>query len=160
MEPTSLLLGYTPLAVAAILPVFVIWDATIRRNSRQSWTGGNGTPRRTSRRSWTALLQTFLGVGMLLAAAGAVWISVDTLASYALVQDASRNALLVVFAASYVLFAMACIGTLIVGLVRPARPLPRRGLTIVTLVTDVVLVIAGSAYAAPLLPQALGTLFG
>ncbi|MFC0681885.1 hypothetical protein ACFFGH_28970 [Lysobacter korlensis] len=145
MEPTSLLLGYLPLAVAALLPVFVIWDASIRRSSRHSW---------------TAVLQIALGAGMLLSAAGAVYISVNTLASYSLVQDDTRNAFLVVFASSYVVFALPCVATLIVGLVRPARPLPRRGLTIVTLVTDVVLTVLGLLYAARQLPNALTTLFG
>jgi FtsH-binding integral membrane protein len=144
MEPIRLVLGYTPLAVAALLPVFVIWDAGIRRNSR---------------RSWTAVLQIVLGVGMLIAAGGAVWISVATLASYSLVQE-SQNALLVLFATSYVVFAVACVAPLIVGLVRPARPLPRRGLTIVTLVTDVLLAAIGAVYAIRQLPHALSTLFG
>ena len=145
MEPTTLLLGYTPLAVAALLPVFVLWDASIRR---------------VSRNSWTAVLQMALGVGMLISAVGAVLISVNTLASYSLVEDESQNALLVVFASSYVAFALPCIATLIVGLVRPTRPLPRRGLTIVTLVTDVVLAGIGLLYAIRQLPHALGTLFG
>jgi hypothetical protein len=144
MDPITLVLGYTPLAVAALLPVFVIWDAAIRRNSR---------------RSWTAVLQIVLGAGMLVAAGGAVWISVVTLASYSLVQD-SQNGLLVVFAASYVVFAVACVGPLVVGLVRPARPLPRRGLTIVTLVTDVVVAVIGMLYAIRQLPHAFSTLFG
>ncbi|MDQ4138313.1 MAG: hypothetical protein M3116_05625 [Actinomycetota bacterium] len=145
MEPTTLLLGYTPLAVAALLPVFVIWDASIRRNSRHSW---------------TAVLQIFLGAGMLVAASGAVWISVNTLASYSLVEDESQHALLVLFAGSYVVFAVACIATLIVGLARPARPLPRRGLTIIVLITDVVLSVIGLLYAIRQLPNALTTLFG
>ena len=144
MEPITLVLGYTPLAVAALLPVFVIWDAAIRRNSR---------------RSWTAVLQIVLGAGMLVAAGGAVWISVVTLASYSLVQD-SHNGLLVLFASSYVVFAVASVATLIVGLVRPARPLPRRGLTIVTLVTDVVVAAIGMLYAIRQLPPAFSTLFG
>lgn len=145
MEPTTLLLGYTPLAVAALLPVFVIWDASIRRNSRHSW---------------TAVLQIVLGAGMFLAAFGAVWISVTTLASYALVQDESQGALLVAFAACYVLFALICIATLTVGLARPARPIPRRGLTIVVLVTDVLLAAIGLPYTVRELPGALTTLFG
>jgi hypothetical protein len=106
------------------------------------------------------VLQIFLGAGMLIAAAGAVWISVNTLASYSLVEDESQNALLVLFAASYVVFAIFCIATLIVGVVRPARPLPRRGLTIVTLVTDVALAALGLIFAARQLPSALSTLFG
>jgi hypothetical protein len=145
MEPTTLLLSYLPLAVAALLPVFVIWDAGIRRNSRHSW---------------TAVLQIVLGAGMLISAAGAVWISVNTLASYSLEQNESQNAMLVVFAASYALLALACIATLIVGLARPARPLPRRGLTIVVLVTDVVLAAIGVLYSSRQLPGALDTLFG
>ncbi len=145
MEPTTLLLRYTPLAVAALLPVFVIWEASIRRKSRHSWTG---------------VLQIILGVGMFLSAAGAVWISVTTLASYTVVQDQHQRALVVLFATCYLLFAIPCIATLIVGLVRPARPLPRRGLTIVVLVTDVVLTGMGVLYSARQLPGALATLFG
>ncbi len=146
MEPTTLLLGYTPLAVAALLPVFVIWEASIRRSK--------------ARHSWTAVLQIVLGAGMFLSAAGAVWISVATLASYTLVQDEFQSALLAVFASSYLIFAIPCIATLIVGLVRPARPLPRRGLTIVVLATDVVLSAVGVMYSARQLPGALTTLFG
>ena len=145
MEPTSLLLGYTPLAVAALLPVFVVWEASIRRNSRHSW---------------TAIVQIALGAGMFLSAAGAVWISVNTLASYTLEQDRFQSALVVFFAACYLLFAIPCIATLIVGLVRPARPLPRRGLTIVVLATDVVLTALGVVYCSRQLPGALTTLFG
>ena len=145
MEPTTLLLGYTPLAVAALLPVFVIWEASIRRNSRHSW---------------TAVLQIVLGAGMFLSAVGAVWISVTTLASYTPEQDESQSALVVLFAACYLVFAIPCIATLLVGLVRPARPLSRRGLTIVVLVTDVLLTGLGVLYAARQLPAALSTLFG
>ena len=145
MEPTTLLLGYAPLAVAALLPVFVIWEAGIRRKSR---------------RSWTAVVQIALGAGMFASAAGAVWISVTTLASYTLVQDESQRALVVLFASCYLLFAIPCIATLIVGLVRPARPLPRRGLTIVVLLTDVVLAGLGLLYSTRQLPGALTTLFG
>jgi hypothetical protein len=145
MEPTTLLLGYTPLAVAALLPVFVVWEASIRRKARHSW---------------TAIVQMVLGAGMSLSAAGAVWISVTTLASYTPVQDESQSALVVVFASCYLVFAIPCIATLIVGLVRPARPLPRRGLTIVVLVTDVVLTGLGVLYSARQLPAALTTLFG
>ena len=145
MEPTTLLLGYSPLAVAALLPVFVMWEASIRRKSRHSW---------------TAVLQIALGAGMFVSAAGAVWISVTTLASYTLVQDESQRALVVLFASCYLLFAIPCIATLIVGLVRPARPLPRRGLTIVVLVTDVVLTGLGLLYSTRQLPGALTTLFG
>ena len=145
MEPTTLLLGYTPLAVAALLPVFVIWEASIRRNSRHSW---------------TAVLQIVLGAGMFLCAAGAVWISVATLASYTLVEDQSQNALVALFASCYLVFAIPCIATLIMGLVRPARPLSRRGLTIVVLTTDVLLVSLGVLYAARQLPPALTALFG
>jgi hypothetical protein len=57
-------------------------------------------------------------------------------------------------------FAIPCIATLIVGLVRPARPLPRRGLTIFVLVTDVVLTGLGVIYSTRQLPAALTTLFG
>jgi hypothetical protein len=146
MEPTTLLLGYTPLAVAALLPVFVIWEASIRRSK--------------ARHSWTAVLQIVLGAGMFLCAAAAVWVSVTTLASYSLVQDESQDALVVLFASCYLLFAVPCIATLVVGLVRPARPLPRRGLTIVVLITDVVLTGLGLAYASRLLPAAISTLFG
>jgi hypothetical protein len=145
MEPTTLLLGYTPLAIAALLPVFVIWEASIRRNSRHSW---------------TAVLQIVLGAGMFLSAVGAVWISVTTLASYTLEQDESQSALVALFAGCYLVFAIPCIATLIVGLVRPARPLSRRGLTIVVLVTDVLLAGLGVLYAARQLPSALSTLFG
>jgi hypothetical protein len=145
MEPTTLLLGYTPLAVAALLPVFVIWEASIRRKARHSW---------------TAVLQIALGAGMFVAAAGAVWISVTTLASYTLVQDEQQGALVVLFASCYLLFAIPCIATLIVGLARPARPLPRRGLTIVVLATDVVLTGLGVLYSARQLPGAWTTLFG
>jgi drug/metabolite transporter (DMT)-like permease len=143
MEPTTLLIGYTPLAIAALLPVFTIWEASIRRNSR---------------RSWPATLQAVFGVAMLVSAGGAVWISVQTLASYSLVQDRAQDASLVMFAASYVLFALPTVATLIVGLVRPARPLPRRGLTIVVLVTTLVLVSVGGLYSARRLPGALETL--
>jgi hypothetical protein len=145
MEPTTLLLGYSPLAVAALLPVFVIWEASIRRNSRHSW---------------TAVLQIVLGAGMFLSAAGAVWISVVTLASYTLERDEQQSALVVVFAAAYLLFAIPCIATLIVGLARPARPLSRRGLTIAVLVTDVLLTAVGVLYSARQLPGAISTLFG
>jgi hypothetical protein len=140
MEPTTLLLGYTPLAVAALLPVFTIWEASIRRNSR---------------RSVTATLQAVFGVAMLVSAGGAVWISVETLASYSLADDTTQGSALVIFAASYVLFAAPTIGTLIVGLARPSRPLPRRGLTIVVLVTTAVLVSVGALYCARNLPGAI-----
>jgi hypothetical protein len=145
MEPTTLLLGYMPLAVAALLPVFVIWEASIRRNSR---------------RSWTAAVQIALGAGMLIAAAGAVWISVTRLASYTLVQDESQNALVVLFASCYLLFSIPCMATLLVGLARPARPLPRRGLTIAVLATDLALSILGVLYSSRQLPAAISTLFG
>ncbi len=137
MQPTTVLLGYSPLGVAAVLPVLVLWDASIRRRSRPAW---------------PATLQAVLGLGMLLCATSAVVLSMSTLASYSFRDTRSHDELVVVLLVGETVLGVVCAATLAAGLARPAHPVPRRGFTSIVLATDVAVVLVGGWYATTVLP--------
>ncbi len=140
MDPISIVLGYSPLAIAAVLPVLLIWDASIRRTSAVPWPAG---------------LQSMLAIGMLLCSAGAVVSTVVFLSSYSIVDTTLHDRSLLIFAALVALLGTACLATLTAGLVWPARPVHRRGFTSAVLVIDAFVVGLAAWYTAKDLPSAI-----
>jgi hypothetical protein len=142
MTTTAVLIAYAPLALAAVLPVLLLWDSSIRRDAT---------------RAWPAVVQGVLGVLMLLCAGATVAATVAVLASYdGDTTDRAASALLAL-ATAEALLAVLCLATLVAGFAWPGRPTPRRGFTGVVLAADLVVVGVGLWYVNAMLPMRLET---
>lgn len=138
MEIGSLALSYLPFVAMIVVAALVVLDARVRI-------------KRLGDAAWAPPLQLSAGILMAAFALGAVILSPDI----GLIESAdgrSKGGAGGVALLGYVVLAALAVVTLVVGLVRPADPYPRRGLTAVALSLDLV-TIAASGW----LPEAVAS---
>lgn len=138
MELGTLALRYVPFLAMLFVAAIVLFDARVRL-------------RRPGRWRVFPPVQLLLAIGMMVLAIVAIVVSPEVglleVTSATLQPGAFRGTL-----STYVVAGLVAAVTLVAGLAWPARPHPRRGLTIIALVGDVAAVIGSQCGANGMLP--------
>jgi hypothetical protein len=138
VELGTLALRYVPFLAMLFVAAIVLFDARVRL-------------RRPGRGRLFPPVQLLLAIGMMVLATVAIVVSPEVglleVTSATLQPGAFHGTL-----STYVIAGLVAAVTLVAGLAWPARPHPRRGLTIIALVADVAAVIGSSFGANGMLP--------
>ena len=135
MDVGTLALRYVPFLAMLAVASIVVLDARVR-------------VKRPGRARWSAPVQLLLALGMLVLAMVAIIVSPDV----GLLESASgASSTLGTLSGTLVAFAGAgalALGTLLCGLLWPATPHPRRGLTACAVIVDLLAVVMTGMQAA------------
>ena len=135
MDVGTLALRYVPFLAMLAVASIVVLDARVR-------------VKRPGRARWSAPVQLLLALGMLVLAMVAIIVSPDV----GLLESASEaSSLLGTMSGTLAAFAGAgalALGTLLCGLLWPATPHPRRGLTACAVIVDLLAVVMTGMQAA------------
>ncbi|HEY8589934.1 MAG TPA: hypothetical protein VIL55_10320 [Naasia sp.] len=133
MDVGSLTLRYVPFLAMMGVALLVVLDARVRL-------------KRPGGARWASALQLLLSLVMLVTAMVAIIVSPDV----GLLDAAADRPTLETTVLAFAVVAVIALSTLLAGLAWPARPHPRRGLTVVALVADAAAIVlsGGTAMAA------------